>query len=323
MFAIMNMKLRGCSLSVTSGKKSMIKKLIVLAGLSLFYSAHAYSQSVAVVSSKDVAFFEQAVAGMTNDLKKNGVAVTVVYTDEKDYLNKLKSGKYDVICTLGANISKDISDSFKTVPVVFSLVIDPVRSQIVTSVNPSGGNVTGLSLKVSTKEQLDLVRKVIPDVRKVGVFYTEARRDYYDDLSAIEGLTVKGVKVADPTQVPAGIKDFSSSNADIFWMGLDANVYSKDSLAYVLQYTSSNKIPTMIFSSNLVKAGALMGLTYDYDDLGRQTAAIIMEVIKGKAPGEIPVATPRKPGYALNVKVAEHVGLKLPKDVISAASEVY
>jgi putative ABC transport system substrate-binding protein len=66
-----------------------------------------------------------------------------------------------------------------------------------------------------------------------------------------------------------------------------------------------------------------MGFTYDYTDLGVQTGEMILGVLKGKLPAEIPVATPRKLGYALNVKIAGYIGMNIPRDAIDAAAEVY
>jgi putative ABC transport system substrate-binding protein len=304
-----------------------MKKIILalLSGCWLLACGPAYSQNIAVVSSREVNSFADTVNGIKNTIGKNttGMVIDIIYTEDGDYLAQLKTKKYDVICPLGISATKKVAAEFKDIPIVFSLIIDPVQANVVPSMGPSGSNICGISLATDAKEQVGIVKKIIPGLKKVGLLYEGASQSFYDALNSIESLKVEAKKVFNPSKVPSVMSYFTSDNIDIFWLVLDSDIYNKDSLAYVLNYMVANKIPTMVFSSNMVKAGALMGFTYDYTDLGVQTGEMILGVLKGKLPAEIPVATPRKLGYALNVKIAGYIGMNIPRDAIDAAAEVY
>jgi len=280
--------------------------LILLAGYCLFSSGLVYSQNVAIVSSRKISFFADTVNGIKKVLAADnaGAAIDIFYSDDSGYLDQLKAKKYDVICPLGAAAAKDVIGEFKDVAVVFSLVIDPVQAKIVRSLGPSGSNFCGITLMVGAKIQVEMVKKIIPGLKKIGIIYEGASRSFYDEMNALDGLTIKAQEVFTDTKVPSAMVSFNRDNTDVFWVVLDGDIYNRDSLAYVLNYSTSHKIPTMIFSSNMVKAGALMSCVYDYHDLGVQTGEMILDVLKGKSPAQIPVATPRKLGYALNVKIA-------------------
>jgi putative ABC transport system substrate-binding protein len=299
--------------------------LTLLAGYWLFSPGLAYPRNVAVVSSRKVPYFADAVNGIKKafDADKNSAVIDIFYSEDRGCLAQLKAKKYDVICPLGVGAAKEIAGEFKDVAVVFSLVVDPVWAKIVPSMQPSAGNICGVSLLVQAQVQVAIIRKIVPGLRKVGIIYEGMSRSFYDELNSLDGLTIKAQEVPEPTKVPSAMVSFTSDNTGAFILVRDSDIYNKDSLAYVLNYTVTNKIPTMVFSSNMVKAGALMGFTYDYTDLGVQTGEMILGVLKGKLPAEIPVATPRKLGYALNVKIAGYIGMNIPRDAIDAAAEVY
>jgi putative ABC transport system substrate-binding protein len=76
-------------------------------------------------------------------------------------------------------------------------------------------------------------------------------------------------------------------------------------------------------SASWAKAGALYALDWDYADLGAQAAELAARIVRGAAPGAIPLVTPRKVPYAVNPRAAAHMKLEVPRDLIRHAREVF
>ena len=278
-----------------------------------------YSADVAIISSRSVSFFADTVQGIKSVVEKKGPNVCdIYYSEDGDVVEFVRAKRYSVICTLGASSSQKIIASIKDVPIVFSIVVDPVKSNIVT---PSSTNVAGVILDSPVSEQVAIAKNVIPGLNKVGMVYSSQGIDFFRDLSAL--ISVQGVKVDSDRALASVIKNFESNEISIFWIPMDAGVYNKDSLAYVLSYCLNNKIPVFGFASNIVKAGALMSCFYDYNDIGVQAGGIVVDIINGKAIKEIGMVYPRKIGYVINDKVAKLIGVPLSSSAIKNASEVY
>jgi putative ABC transport system substrate-binding protein len=110
---------------------------------------------------------------------------------------------------------------------------------------------------------------------------------------------------------------------DVLWMVADSTVYTPRSTEFILQYTLGHQIPFVGLSAKYVKAGALFAVSWDYTDLGEQAGELAHQILAGKTPAELAVATPRKLPLVLNMKSARSLGVKIPRKVIEGASEVY
>jgi len=301
----------------------MMRKLFISFWLCLF-AFSAFPQNILLISSRKVPFFAKVVDGVKDYISENiaTASTDVVYSDDGDILNKAVSKKYDVICALGVSDAKKIISHVKDIPVVFTLVIDPVKNGLVDSLAPSGKNITGVTLAFPVASELEMVRKVMPGIKTIGMLYGGASEDVYNGLKQLD-VRVKGVKVSGATQVPSAISEFNHGDVDAVWLVMDTEVYDKDSLSFTLNHCSERKIPVIGFASNTVKAGALMGFVYDYNDLGRQTGEVVGSIIKGKNAGEIPIAPPRKVGYSINKRIANYMGIDIPSAITGSAVETF
>ena len=301
--------------------KQMFKKI----SLFLFFcilSGAVFCQNILIVSSHEVPFFADTVAGIKEQIASSGstASVDVRYSDEGDIVAAAGEKKRDVICVLGSSDAKKIIAKFKDVPIVFSLVMDPVKSGLTASMEATGKNITGVSLRLPADKQLEIVRKILPRARKIGLIYANASEEAYNSLKQLD-TEVKGSKVSAATQVPSVLSSLGS--VDAIWLVVDYKVYDKDSMEFTLKYCMDKKIPAIGFAANTVKAGALVGFVYDYRDLGRQTGEVVAEIVNGKNPGEIPIVVPRKVGYALNKRIARYLSINLSPDMINSAMETF
>jgi putative ABC transport system substrate-binding protein len=122
-------------------------------------------------------------------------------------------------------------------------------------------------------------------------------------------------------QVPDALSGLRG-RVDALWSVADSTVFNSKSIRYVITYTLRNKIPFMGISSYFVKEGALISLSPDYYDVGRQTGEIAVKVLDGRAPSSIPAERPRKFVTSINLRTAWKIGIKVPQEFLANAEEV-
>lgn len=230
-----------------------------------------------------------------------------------------------MVLTVGSFATKMVSERVKDKPIIFSAVLNPETSAFVKSLQHPGGNITGSSLDIPPDIQFNYFKKVIKNLKKIGVLYTEETQNLIPPariLAQNAGLELHAVLITSEKDIP-GALDSLNQIVDGYWSVADGQIYSPRSTRFILLNTLRNAKPFMGFSGNIVESGALFGLEYDYKDIGRQAGKIACEVLGGQKPSDIPVAVPTIIWFHYNEKTAKHIAIQIPDDLAAVAKEVY
>jgi putative ABC transport system substrate-binding protein len=100
-------------------------------------------------------------------------------------------------------------------------------------------------------------------------------------------------------------------------------VLTTQSLQYVFLFAFQTNLPLMGLSEHFVKMGALFAVGPDYRDVGMQSGEFAVQILTGRDPEELPIASPRKVLLSLNLRTAEIIGLRIPEGVVRNAAAVY
>ncbi len=296
----------------------MLTRLILFTIL-LLAPAGAWAQKVALVTSRNVSVYADVVNGIKDGAGQ--VSFDMYYTEDGDPVAAVNAKSYDAICVVGSGAKKIIA-GINNKPIVFSMFLD--ASGDLSNRQKVSPNVTGVLLNIDTEKELQVAKKIFPGLSQIHLLYSNTSKKIYDEISNNgSGVTVKGQEAADSTKVPSAINGMGLKGGDVFWLLPDPGIYNTDSLAFLVNFSSDKRVPMVGFAPNIVKAGAVIGFTYDYKDIGHQTAAMLLKVVGGTSPQEIPVERPRKVGYALNMKTAQALGIKIPSQFTDEASEVF
>ena len=122
--------------------------------------------------------------------------------------------------------------------------------------------------------------------------------------------------------MPDALKDLSE-RADVLWSIADQTVLSSRTVKPILLFSYRNRIPLVGLSGSWVKAGALYALDRDYNDLGQQCGEMAVAVLHGQPVKTLLPAAPRKALYALNLKMARHMKVKVAQSLIDGAAHVF
>jgi putative ABC transport system substrate-binding protein len=213
-------------------------------------------------------------------------------------------------------------DATKDIPIVFTLVGDPVAGGIVTTLAQPEGNITGVSSlqpELVTK-RLEILRTLAPGVRRVWVIHHGSDRSATPMivkalaagsrlkldmiprgiLTAEElAVTLRGVRPGDAMLAP------ETSNLDI--------------PAAILQAALASRVPAVFTTALWVGHGGLASYGPDYYAQGLQAAGLVVKILRGARPRDVPVEGSDKIDLAVNLKTAELLGITVPRKILLRA----
>ena len=231
----------------------------------------------------------------------------------------------DVLVAIATPSAQSAVAGTKRVPIVFSAVTDPVEAQLVPSWEASGTNVTGVSDLLELDKQIELIKKIVPHAKKIGMVYNPGEANSVVVVEALKKVLpqhgMELVEAAAPRTV-----DVSSAarslvgKVDVIYTSTDNNVVS----AYeaLVKVGNDRKIPLVASDADSVKRGAIAALGVNYRDLGRQTGRLVVRILEGEAPGNIKTETSSNLQLFLNEAAAKKQGVTLSKELLETATEI-
>ncbi|MFQ8697317.1 MAG: ABC transporter substrate-binding protein [Peptoniphilus harei] len=211
------------------------------------------------------------------------------------------------------------------IPVVYTAITDPVVAQVADENKNPLGNITGTSDILPVEAQLKLIRKLMPEAKNLGILHTssEANSDsmleIYKDLAGKYDFTIIDEAINTTADIPLAT-DNLLSKVDVMTNLLDNTVVN--SLPTILDKANAKKIPVFGSEIEQVKMGCLGSEGIEYISLGKQTGKMAAKILRGEAKAsEMDYEIIEEPNLYLNSKVAEDLGIDIPKDLLDRASE--
>lgn len=312
----------------------IIRRLFFCILIFLLFGNIAFCQEnrVVIVKSSDSPSFLAATEGVKKEIKKSNIhPVFIEYdlslnpSDQQKNVQKIRELKPDLIVTIGSRATSILSKRIKDIPIVFSEVLNPISSGFVQSMWSSGNNLTGASLDIPIKTQLEKFKLIVPGLKKVGVIFTRDSEPVVIQAQKIckkIGLELVPVAISSEKEIPE-VTEKLGQRIDGLWAVADTVIFTPQSTQYLLLYTLRNGIPVMGPFTSFVEAGALFTLTWNDKDVGRQSGELVLKVLAGEKPSQIPITTPRMIYLILNLRTAEQINLEIPPHIVSVAKEVY
>ncbi|MST49632.1 ABC transporter substrate-binding protein [Mobiluncus porci] len=274
---------------------------------------------------------DASVKGFKSALKDAGLEVT--YDDQNaqndqgtasSIAAKFATQDLDLILAVATPMAQAVAGKVTDVPVLFTAVTDPEAAKLVASNNAPGGNVTGTTDMNPVAEQIDLVKQVKPQAKKVGIIYSsgevnsEVQVKLAREEAKAQGLEVVEKTVTNSSEVVQAAQ--ALEGVDAIYVPTDNTVVS--ALASVIQYAEANKILVVVGESDSVSKGGALTYGLDYETLGRQTGEMAVKILKGGAkPETMAVEAQKTPQLVVNPKAAERMGSPLPQELLDKADK--
>lgn len=224
----------------------------------------------------------------------------------------------DVVLAIATPSAQSLANTTQTTPVIFSAVTDPVNAKLVESREHPGGNVTGTSDQSSDaiSTQINLIKKVLPKAKTIGILYTQSepnsvvQKDEAKRLLEEKGFTVVEKTILDSNNVKAAAESLMAE-VDMVFVPTD-NIISS-TMETVKQVSIKHKVPVFGGSTEMIAVGGLYNYGTNYEELGRQTARMLIRVLKGEKPENIAVELPEKLELHTNKEMADALGIDISK----------
>ncbi|UKP50734.1 ABC transporter substrate-binding protein [Streptococcus pneumoniae] len=224
----------------------------------------------------------------------------------------------DVVLAIARPSAQSLANTTQTTPVIFSAVTDPVSAKLVESREHPGGNVTGTSDQSSDaiSTQVNLIKKVLPKAKTIGILYTQSepnsvvQKDEDKRLLKEKGFTVVEKTILDSNNVKAAAESLMAE-VDMVFVPTD-NIISS-TMETVKQVSIKHKVPVFGGSTEMIAVGGLYNYGTNYEELGRQTARMLIRVLKGEKPENIAVELPEKLELHTNQEMADALGIDISK----------
>jgi putative ABC transport system substrate-binding protein len=242
----------------------------------------------------------------------------------------LVRSKVDVIVAQSGAATQAAQQATRTIPIVMSMVMDPVGSGIVPSLARPGGNVTGTSVMAPdlAGKQLELLKEAVPTMSRVALLRhptNPASAHFTREVEAaarILRLRLQTLDARNPQEIDSAFAAMTRERAG----GL---VIFPDTLfgtqrRQIAELAAKRRLPSMflIGSTEYAEAGGLMVYSPDLFDLDRRAATYVARILKGAKPADLPVEQPTKFELVVNLRTAKAIGLTIPPSVLQRADQV-
>jgi putative ABC transport system substrate-binding protein len=233
----------------------------------------------------------------------------------------------DVITTYGTATALAAKDATSVIPIVFTIVSDPVGSGLVTNLARPGGNVTGFSTEQVdiAGKRLEMLRELIPDLNRVAILANATNPGAIRELNEVEkaakqiGLQAVALMVRNPEDLAPAI-DAAHHKAQALFVTSDG--FLNNNRVLINTSAIDARLPTIYGYGGPTQSGGLISYGPNYADLFRRTADYVDKILRGAKPGDLPIEQPTKFELAINLNTAKALGLTVPPTLLVRANEV-
>ena len=231
----------------------------------------------------------------------------------------------DLVLGIATPAAQTLSNLSTDVPVLFTAVTDPVSAKLVKTMENPEGIATGTSDMSPISKQVELLQKVMPNVKKVGIMYTTNERNSEVQVEEAQkefakaGIDVLTKGISSTNDVQDTAKSLMSQTQVLF-IPTDNMIVSAISL--ITELSKEMKVPVVGGSADIVEQGVLFTYGANYEALGRQTAKLAVRIIKGEDVSKVSAEYPKTLNVVANDDMAKTLGIDLTsiKDESTEAS---
>jgi putative tryptophan/tyrosine transport system substrate-binding protein len=236
--------------------------------------------------------------------------------------------KVDVIVALGGAATQAAQQATRTIPIVMSLVNDPVGSGLVPNLARPGGNITGTSVMAPelVGKQLEVLKEIVPKVSRVALLRnpdnpaTAAQLQQAEAAARALGVRLQTLEARGPQEIDNAFAAMTKERAGALLILADAVFVNQ--LRQIAELAAKRRLPAIYVGTEYAEAGGLMGYSANFLDLERRAATYVDKLLKGAKPSDLPVEQPTKFELVINLRTAKAIGLTIPPSLLQRADQI-
>ncbi|MGA1870415.1 MAG: ABC transporter substrate-binding protein [bacterium] len=297
---------------IICSRSSLFSCVVFSCFLFLFHGRGETSPKIVAIQSVSVTPYTQALRGFESacNCTINKLLVSELYgSDCAHQIHKIDPA---LLLAIGRDALVQIKD-IKESPIIYIMVLQP------QSILGENKNITGISMNIPPEKQFDIFAQVLPDKKKLGLiinpdmtgsFIERAKAD-----AAKKGFELVIKESKSSMQVPSLIQDMRN-RIDAFWMVPDTKIICPETVEAILLFSIDNKIPVISFAEKYVEMGALMSLSIDAFELGKQAGQMARKILMGNYVMKNEEIDPENIKLSINIKIANKIGVIIPDKIL-------
>jgi putative ABC transport system substrate-binding protein len=299
---------------------------VVFLTLTLFSIEVQAQRKIGVLMFSEEARYIEAEKGIKDRLREGGFGEPkTTFIVEQAGANKARAAelvqrfaaeKLDLIITLGTSSTIAVCREIKDVPVVFSMVYDPVEAGIAKDWKSSGNNTTGSSSKIPMSRLMESLKN-FAQVERLAVLYTPGEKNSESVLKDLQRIqAIYKIKVipgplAEIKEVDQLLPEVLRTADAIYVTG--SNLVDSQ-VSVIVDMAIKAKVITITHLDDLVEKGVLLGVCTDSYSVGQLAGEKAVKILKGGKPSSIPIESPKQSNVILNMKTVKKGQFQIPPD---------
>jgi len=236
--------------------------------------------------------------------------------------------KVDVIVAGGGAATQAAQQATRTIPIVMSVVIDPVGSGLVPSLARPGGNLTGTSMMATdlVGKQLEVLKELVPKGSRVALLWNPANPKSAPQLreagavARALGVGLQPLEARNPQEIDSAFAAMTRERAGALVVLADAMFTNQ--VRQIADLAAKRRLPSIYGQREYAEAGGLMVYSSNPFDLERRAATFVDKILKGAKPADLPIEQPSKFELVINLKTAKALALTIPQSLLLRADQV-
>ncbi len=292
--------LAGCGSSSSSSSTSGSSSSTSGSSSSSSSGSGSASYKIGVVQLTEHAALDAANEGFVEAVEASGLSVSIDQQNAQNdqsacqtIASKFVGDGVDLIFAIATPAAQAAAAATSDIPIVGSAITDYAASGLVKDNDKPGTNVTGSSDLTPVAEQLQMMQKVLPDVKKVGLLYCSAESNSdiqiataKEELDAI-GISYEEYAVSSSNEIQSVVES-AVGKVDALYAPTDNTIAA--GAAQVGQICKENKLPFITGEEGMCEAGGLFTLSINYKDLGKLAGEMAVKILKGESkPADMPI----------------------------------
>lgn len=242
--------------------------------------------------------------------------------------NKFVSLNPSVLVPISTTSAQAIvkADKSHNIPIVFAAVTDPIAAGLVSNLERPGGHITGITDATPVKRQMELFTKILPNMKKIGILYNPGDNSSLTPVKEAKEvckqlkISVVEASAFKTSDVPTAMKQLAGRGVDAVFVPLDNTVLA--AMDAVLKIGFEHNTPVFSSDSDSVSQGVLASSGYTHFDTGFAAGMLVVKVLEGTNPGDIPVGNAEDLNVYVNTRSAQLLGIDIPDDILKEAKRL-
>lgn len=283
------------------------------------------SYTVAIVQPLSHTSLNQIRDTIKAELESSGLNISVETADANNdssafttIVSNYKAEGVDIIVPIATPIATTAKTVFEgtDTPIVYAAITDPASAGLTDC-----ENITGVSDFIPAEDTVNFILETQPDCKKLGLLYTSSEtnsvsamqniKDYCDSVN----LAYEEATIGDLSELQSAAQSLISKGVDAFYTNTDNTVASAMTAYTDIAYGAD--IPVYCGADSMVADGGFATVGVNYVQIGKQVAQIVLDIIGGKKPSEIPYQTLTDFTKFINLQAAEKIGFDVTDDMLS------